>query len=71
MLFSSRNSYNHLVSWLADARAMAHSDITVVMVGNKCDRDQEREVTLLEASRFAQENSEFWHPVLTHPYQSR
>lgn len=53
---TSRDSYNHLVSWLADARLLARPDITVIVVGNKSDKKTEREVTLLEASRFAQEN---------------
>jgi Ras-related protein Rab-4B len=53
---TSRETYNHLVSWLADARTIARSDITVMVVGNKCDKKSGREVTLLEASRFAQEN---------------
>jgi len=53
---TSRDTYNHLVSWLADARTLARPDITVVVVGNKCDKKSGREVTLLEASRFAQEN---------------
>jgi len=53
---TSRDTYNHLVSWLADARTLARSDITVMVVGNKCDKKSGREVTLLEASRFAQEN---------------
>lgn len=53
---TSRDSYNHLVSWLADARLLARPDVTVIVVGNQSDRKDEREVTLLEASRFAQEN---------------
>jgi GTPase SAR1 family protein len=52
----SRETYNHLVSWLTDARTLARQDITVCVVGNKCDKKGAREVTLLEASRFAQEN---------------
>jgi len=52
---NSRETYNHLISWLTDARTLARPDITVVVVGNKSDLKQ-REVTLLEASRFAQEN---------------
>jgi len=53
---TSRETYNHLVSWLSDARALARADITVVVCGNKTDSKTNREVTLLEASRFAQEN---------------
>lgn len=53
---TNRESYNHLVGWLSDARTLARSDVTVVVVGNKIDMKAKREVTLLEASRFAQEN---------------
>jgi len=53
---ASRESYNHLVGWLNDARSLARPDITVVVVGNKSDRGKAREVNMLEASRFAQEN---------------
>lgn len=53
---TSRETYNNLVSWLTDARTLARSDITVCVVGNKSDMKGVREVTLLEASRFAQEN---------------
>jgi len=53
---TSRESYNHVNSWLEDARALANPDIAIVLVGNKIDLASEREVTFMEASRFAQEN---------------
>jgi len=53
---TSRDSYNHVSSWLNDAKALANPDIGIVLVGNKIDLQQEREVSFLEASRFAQEN---------------
>ena len=43
-------------SWLADARSLARPDISIVLTGNKSDLKDERQVTFLEASRFAQEN---------------
>lgn len=51
-----RDSYNSLTQWLQDARSLASPDIVVILCGNKCDREAERDVTFLEASRFAQEN---------------
>jgi len=56
LFLSSRETYNHLISWLEDARKLARPDVTMIVVGNQMDRKDEREVTLLEASRFAQEN---------------
>eukprot|EP00128_Syssomonas_multiformis_P002358 Colp12_sorted_trinity150504_noHs@33839 len=53
---ASRESYNALANWLTDARTLASPDIVIVLVGNKKDLEAEREVTFLEASRFAQEN---------------
>jgi len=53
---TSRDSYNHVSSWLNDAKALANPDIAIVLVGNKIDLQQSREVSFLEASRFAQEN---------------
>lgn len=53
---SSRESYNSLSNWLTDARQLASPDIVIILVGNKKDLEEEREVTFLEASRFAQEN---------------
>ena len=43
---SSRESYNHVSSWLADARSLANPDIVIIMVGNKTDLEEEREVCL-------------------------
>lgn len=54
----SRETYNSLAAWLTDARTLASPNIVVILCGNKKDLDPEREVTFLEASRFAQENGE-------------
>ncbi|XP_057568861.1 ras-related protein Rab-4B isoform X1 [Hippopotamus amphibius kiboko] len=55
-LLHSRETYNSLAAWLTDARTLASPNIVVILCGNKKDLDPEREVTFLEASRFAQEN---------------
>lgn len=52
----SRETYNALTNWLTDARMLASQSIVVILCGNKKDLDADREVTFLEASRFAQEN---------------
>lgn len=54
--FYSRETYNNLTSWLTDARTLASPNIVIILLGNKKDLDADREVTFLEASRFAQEN---------------
>jgi len=62
----SRETFNALTNWLVDARSLASPNIVIILVGNKKDLDAEREVTFLEASRFAQENGQFTvHCVFT------
>lgn len=53
---TSRDTFNALSHWLSDAKTLASPKIVILLVGNKKDLDKEREVTFLEASRFAQEN---------------
>lgn len=52
----SRESFNHVLNWLVDARTLARPDISLVLAGNKCDLKESRTVSFLEASRCAQEN---------------
>jgi Ras-related protein Rab-4B len=52
----SRESYNRVLNWLVDARTLARPDISIILVGNKCDLKESRAVSFLEASRCAQEN---------------
>nr|GAT60330.1 predicted protein [Mycena chlorophos] len=53
---TNRDSFTKLSRWLADARALGSPHLVVVLVGNKSDRDDEREVEWAEASRWAAEN---------------
>jgi len=53
---SSRETYTALTNWLTDARTLASPDIVIVLVGNKKDLEADRDVTFMEASRFAQEH---------------
>lgn len=61
LLNFSRETYNTLTTWLTDARTLASPNIVIILLGNKKDLDADREVTFLEASRFAQENGRFIH----------
>jgi len=51
-----RGTYNHLTSWLTDARNLTNPNTVIMLIGNKNDLDDKREVTFEEASAFAQEN---------------
>lgn len=53
---TSRDSFNTLSNWLNDTRTLASPHIIIILVGNKKDLEEEREVTFLEASNFAQDN---------------
>jgi len=53
---TSRASFMNLSRWLADARALASPHLVTVLVGNKSDREEDREVEWAEASRWAAEN---------------
>ena len=52
-----RQSFLDLGKWLADCRALASPHLVVVLVGNKLDKEAEREVDYLEGLRWAEENS--------------
>lgn len=51
-----RQSFANLNKWLVDCRALASPHLAVVVVGNKLDREDEREVEYAEGSLWAQEN---------------
>ncbi|KAM6498085.1 P-loop containing nucleoside triphosphate hydrolase protein [Amanita muscaria] len=53
---TNRDSFMNLPRWLADARALASPQLVTVLVGNKADREEDREVEWAEASRWAAEN---------------
>ncbi|GFZ52342.1 hypothetical protein JCM24511_10115 [Saitozyma sp. JCM 24511] len=52
----SRQSFVNLGKWLTDCRALASPHLVTVLVGNKLDREEDREVEYVEGSRWAQEN---------------
>ncbi|MCP9256981.1 Ras-related protein Rab-14 [Dirofilaria immitis] len=59
-----RSTYNHLSSWLADARNLTHPNTVIFLIGNKSDLDGQRDVTFEEAKTFADENGlTFWNAL--------
>lgn len=40
-------------SWLKEARDHGNEDMSIILVGNKCDRESARNVSTEEGQRFA------------------
>ncbi|KAJ6717175.1 RAS-RELATED PROTEIN RABB1C-LIKE [Salix koriyanagi] len=51
-----RETFNHLASWLEDARQHANPNMSIMLIGNKCDLAHRRAVTKEEGEQFAREN---------------
>ncbi|CAI8607232.1 unnamed protein product [Vicia faba] len=51
-----RETFDHLASWLEDARQHADSNITIMLIGNKSDLIKKRVVSTEEGEQFAKEN---------------
>lgn len=56
VLFSRRETFNHLASWLEDARQHANPNMTIMLIGNKSDLAHRRAVSKEEGEQFAKEN---------------
>jgi Ras-related protein Rab-14 len=53
---SRRATFNHLTSWLTDAKTLTTPNTVIMLIGNKSDLDEQRDVPFEEASAFAEEN---------------
>mmetsp|Transcript_5014 Transcript_5014/g.10126 ORF Transcript_5014/g.10126 Transcript_5014/m.10126 type:complete len:211 (-) Transcript_5014:892-1524(-) len=51
-----KETFEHLLSWLEDARAHSNSNMTIILVGNKSDLDHRREVPRESGEQFAKEH---------------
>jgi Ras-related protein Rab-2A len=45
-----------LTRWLEEVRQNGNPDMTIMLIGNKCDLDARRQVSTEEGERFAKEN---------------
>jgi Ras-related protein Rab-2A len=48
-----RETFNHLTSWLEDARAHSSTNMVIMLIGNKCDLEHKRAVSKEEGEQFA------------------
>jgi GTPase SAR1 family protein len=50
---TQRSSFDHVASWLKDIRAEAESDVVTVLIGNKTDLVESRQVATEEGAQLA------------------
>ncbi len=53
---SSQNTFDNVPYWIEEARKYGHSDVTLMLVGTKCDCSEKKVVTYETAKEFADEN---------------
>eukprot|EP01108_Squamamoeba_japonica_P003492 TRINITY_DN2834_c0_g2_i1.p1 TRINITY_DN2834_c0_g2~~TRINITY_DN2834_c0_g2_i1.p1 ORF type:complete len:219 (-),score=75.83 TRINITY_DN2834_c0_g2_i1:73-729(-) len=51
-----RETFNHLQTWLEDARQHANPEMTIILIGNKVDLEHRRAVSFEEGEKFAKEH---------------
>jgi len=52
-----RETFDHLQSWLEDARQNANTNMTIMLIGNKCDLENKRQVSREEGEQFAAQHN--------------
>lgn len=51
-----KETFDHILSWLQDARAHSNTDMSIILVGNKADLEHRREVPRESGEAFAKEH---------------
>eukprot|EP01120_Amphizonella_sp_Union-15-10_P000749 TRINITY_DN1077_c0_g1_i1.p1 TRINITY_DN1077_c0_g1~~TRINITY_DN1077_c0_g1_i1.p1 ORF type:complete len:201 (-),score=25.82 TRINITY_DN1077_c0_g1_i1:126-728(-) len=51
-----RESFDKLSEWLDDCRKYSNSNIVIILIGNKCDLEGNRQVSIEEGEQFAKRN---------------
>lgn len=51
-----RDTFQHLTSWLEDARRHSNSTMTIMLIGNKSDLESKRQVSYEEGKQFAEQH---------------
>ena len=54
---SRRATFARVANWLTEAKAHTGAHTTLILIGNKCDLDEDREVSKEEGAKFAEENN--------------
>ena len=56
LIIFRRETFSHLTSWLEESRQHASPNMTIMLIGNKCDDDDKRAVTFEEGEAFAKQH---------------
>ncbi|KAL1215784.1 Ras-related protein RABB1b [Cardamine amara subsp. amara] len=51
-----RGTFNHVASWLEDVQQHVSRNMSIILIGNKCDLDDKRAISKEEGQQFAQEH---------------
>ena len=51
-----RETFTHVTKWLDDVRTNSSKNVTVILIGNKKDLEDKRQVSYEEGEAFAKEN---------------
>eukprot|EP00056_Hartaetosiga_gracilis_P020323 m.18788 g.18788 ORF g.18788 m.18788 type:complete len:219 (-) comp8359_c0_seq1:149-805(-) len=51
-----RDTFQHLATWLEDAKAHSNPNMVIILVGNKSDLGEERQVSYEDGERFANQH---------------
>ncbi|XP_063900221.1 ras-related protein Rab-14-like [Zophobas morio] len=51
-----RTTFNHVATWLSDTQTLTNPNTTILLIGNKSDLEEQRDVTYEEGKKFAEEN---------------
>ena len=52
----NRDSFNNAENWLKELKSQANPDVKIMLVGNKCDLENERKVSKEEGENFKEKN---------------
>ena len=53
---NSRESFIHINQWLKEIKIQSHPDVKIILIGNKIDLEDERQVSTEEGKKFKEEN---------------
>jgi len=55
-----RETFDHLTEWLEDCRKYSNPNMVVMLIGNKCDLEEKRQISREEGEKFAKQNGLFF-----------